>query len=174
MEIGEISQTISIPRDEQDNFSLGDQSTNTDLDRPRGRVIATDNSTWSREDEPALAVGYLGGLVNHIPPNGRDGFPGNMNGIGSNHGGAPIAEASDVNPTHDRTQIGHNHVEVPSPRGIYDHQRAWEWSENSRYFPLGPEERAQHLSDIARQVASIDDMLYGSNDEHTEGGCEET
>lgn len=179
MENGEISQTISIPSDEQDDFSLEDQSTNADCDRPRGQVVATDNGIWSQEDGPTLAVGYLGGLVNDIPLNGRDGFPlatdGSpiiMNGIGSNHGGAPTAEASDIDPTHYRTQIGHHHVEVPSPREIYDHQRAWEWPENSPYFPLRPEERAQHLSGVARQVASIDDMLYGSIDEHTEGGCE--
>lgn len=182
MENGEISQTISISSDEQDGFSLEHQSTNAGWDRLQGHVVATDNGIWSWEDGPTLAVGYLEGPVNDIPLNGRDEFPlatnGSpiiVNGIGSNHGGAPATEASDVDPTHDQTQIAHSHVEVPSPmaREIYDHQRTWEWSENNPYLLLGPEERAQRLSDIARQVSSIDDMLYGSNDEHTEGGFEE-
>lgn len=182
MGIGEISQTISISGDEQDDFSLDDQNTNSEWDRSlrhvaEGDLVATGNSIWSQEDGPTL-VGYLGDLVNDIPLNDLDVFPlvtnGNpfmMNGIGSNHGGASTTEASDRDLMHG----GSNYVELSNPGEIYDNQRTrtWEWLERNLSFPLGPEGRAQRLSNIAMQVALIDDILYISNDEHIEDGDEE-
>lgn len=176
MEIGEISQTISISGDEQDDFSLEDQNTNSEWDRPLGYVaegdlVAPGNCIWSQEDGPTL-VGYLGDLVNDTPLNDFDLFPlvtnGNpsmMNGIGLNHGGASATEASD----RDLMDDGSSHFEVHNPGEIYDHQRTWEWLS----FPLRPEGQAQRLSDIAMQVALIDDILYVSDDEHIGDGDEE-
>lgn len=178
MEIGEISQTISISGDEQDDFSLEGQNTNSEWDRPLGYVaerdlVAPGNCILSQEDGPTL-VEYLGDLANDTPPNDSDLFPlvtnGNfsmMNGIGSNHGGASATEASD----RDLIDDGSSHAEVRNPGEIYtyDHQRTWEWLS----FPLRPEGQAQRLSDIAMQVALIDDILYVSDDEHIGDGDEE-
>lgn len=177
LEVGELSQTISISSNEQDEFSPEDQDINAEWYGSPGRMAEGDpsvigNGIRALWDEPALAVGYLGDIVNNLPlndpnisPLATNGNPVMMNGIDSNYGGVPATEIDDL--TDDWTRVDthrYNLVEVPYPREIYD-QRTREWLQSNPSFPLRPEGRAQRRDDIATQVASIDDILSESNND---------